>query len=138
MAVFTTLGTLGYGPLRKGWDESPSTLITAGMLISHDNLNAMIEDKTLINKYIGDNKLAVFLVPDGDLSVLSGKYQSVDASFVDWGIDFNLKARLLNKPVVVAYGLTPAKLPDATKVALHDYELREMNGRLMIYTPKPS
>lgn len=138
MAVFSTLGTLGHGPLRKGWDESPSTLITAGMLLSHDNLNAMVEDQRLINKYIGDGKLAVFLVPDGDLSVLSGKYQSIDAAFVDWGIEFDLQARLRNKPVVVAYGLNPATLPNTTKVALRDYELREMNGRLMIFIPKPS
>lgn len=82
-------------------EGQPGTVIE-GMLVSRAKFDAVSQDSDFLREHLPGSGLIVYLVGDGDLSVLDGHYRSADSYFVDWGGSPRVETRLGNgTPIVV-------------------------------------
>lgn len=79
----------------------PGTIID-GMLVSKKAFNEINQDTAFLRAQLHGSESVIYLVDDGDLSVLDGRYRSADSYFVDWGGVPGIQTRIANgNPIVV-------------------------------------
>jgi len=112
----------------------PEGTIIVGMYQPADAAQAIAEDTRLLHDNLVSGQRAVFLVYDGDISVLSGSYDSIDASFVDWGPVPELASRLDENPRIVVPAVSGQ--PDPLEVARAlGYVVAARDARLAVLAP---
>ena len=140
VAAFVMATLSGHAFVTKDRVDAPTGSVLAGMRVEGSVARAITEDQNLLARYLQGAESAVFLVSDGDLSILSGTFRSADAYFVSWGDVPLLSTRLgTNPPIIIQRQTTDAAEgaedeARAEVAKLTDYQLSASNGRLLIYT----
>jgi hypothetical protein len=115
--------------------SGPQGTIIEGMRVSRTNLNQIGQDSQFLTQELPPNQPAVYLVNDGDLSILDGKYRSADSYFVAWGGSPKVQSRTVGgAPVVVQRSFyTERKISDLARSIR--YEVVARNPRLVVLLP---
>ena len=98
MAVFSGSAYLGFERV-----EGERGSLIEGMSVSPQELTRISQDTKFLGQQLPGAKPVVYLVWDGDLSILDGRYRSADAYFVVWvGPPPQVQTRIANgNPLVV-------------------------------------
>ncbi len=108
--------------------------IAKGMKLSAHEVAWLAADAEFLRIELGNSK-AIFYVWDGYLSVINGKYASVDKYFIDFGEASDLKSRFKNDvPIVVDNVYMNQKLKN--EIESYGYKLDVNNKHLFIFRPK--
>jgi hypothetical protein len=130
MAIFSGSAYLGSERV-----QGPHGTIIEGMRVSKTELDHINEDTQFLGQRLKGVKSIVYVVDDGDLSILDGKYRSADSYFVDWGAAPSIQNRIINKnPIVVQ---TPTFGEERIKELARStgYEVVARNKRLVVLMP---
>ena len=135
--VFVTVAGVFSGYTYWGFERvegRPGTVIE-GMLVNRAKFNQINEDTQFLRDHLSDSRSIIYLVDDGDLSVLDGQYRSADSYFVDWGGSPQVDTRILDgDPIVVQTSLfDKAKTNELSRST--KYEVVARNPRLAILMP---
>ncbi|HBJ73422.1 MAG TPA: hypothetical protein DDY88_06915 [Actinobacteria bacterium] len=135
LAVAVMVGVSSVQTLGRPRVESPADWITRGMYLPKDISDAIERDFSFLSRYVLSDTRVVYLVPDGDLSILLGHFQSADPYFVSWGIPSTQAGRLNDADVVIVYGLTNEGLSTELINDLKDFRVAETQGPYRIFIP---
>lgn len=132
-AVMATVSALGYAG--QGRVQGQPGTVVEGMLVNKEKSHQIDQDTKFLSQELHGSPSVVYLVRDGDLSILDGKYRSADPYFVDWGNAPRVQSRAVKgNPIVVqtsTFGETKVKeLARSIR-----YEVTANNQRLMVLRP---
>lgn len=135
--VFVTLagGFSGYSYWGFERVEGRPGTVIEGMLVNRAEFNRINEDPQFLRDHLSGSGSEIYLVDDGDLSVLDGRYRSADSYFVDWGGSPRVDTRIRNgNPIVVQTSLfSKARINELSRST--KYEVIASNPRLAILMP---
>ena len=133
MAVLS--GSVYWGSQRV--EGQPGTVIE-GMLVTKIEFNQINQDTEFLRRYLLGYESIVYLVDDGDLSVLDGRYRSADPYFVDWGGFPSVESRTRTRIPVVVQTSTIGEAKIRELAHSIDYEIIARNPRLVVLMPMHS
>jgi hypothetical protein len=113
----------------------PGTIVE-GMLVSRARSTQISEDTAFLGRQLQGSTAVVYLVDDGDLSVLDGRYRSADSFFVSWGPTPQVQTRIDDgNPIVVqTSAFAEARINDLARSI--NYQVIARNQRLVVLRPR--
>jgi hypothetical protein len=99
MSIISLIAGTAYLSIDRVWGGEGTVI--SGMLVNRELRAAVDADTYLLLSTLPSQSPVLFLVPDGDVSVLNGHYRSIDAHFVEWGDVPPLLERLDGRPPIV-------------------------------------
>jgi hypothetical protein len=133
--AFVTLMAIGSGWAYLGNPRVAGTAgtITEGMLVDRASQDSIDSDVRLIRDALPGQGSAIFVAGNGDASVLTGTYRSLDAFFVSWGNVPQIEDRLGTRPPIVRE--LPAEGPDDFALQIN-YYVAASNGTYAVLLPR--
>jgi hypothetical protein len=130
MAIFSGPAFLGSARV-----QGPPGTVIEGMRVSRTALRQITEDTKFLGQELRGTQPVVYLVNDGDLSILDGKYRSADPYFVDWGEAPQLQTRIVdgNSLVVQRSHFSDGKISELARSI--KYRIAAKNERLVVLRP---
>jgi hypothetical protein len=131
--VMAAVSAFGYAGLARVPGQAGT--LADGMFISKEKSRQIDQDTKFLGEELHGSRSAVYLVRDGDLSILDGRYRSADAYFVNWGDVPQVERRILKgAPIVVQTSTFGARQIQALAHSIK-YHVSANNPRLAVLRP---
>jgi uncharacterized membrane protein YozB (DUF420 family) len=133
--VFATLMAGVSAAAYMGIPRAPGTsgTITEGMFVSQSVQDSIDSDTRLLRDSLPPDEQAIFVAYNGDASVLTGSFRSLDAFFVSWGNVPQIEERLGTQPPIVRE--LPPEGPDDFARQIN-YFVKASNGTYAVLLPR--
>jgi len=134
-AVMATVSAFTYAGLERVPGQSGTVI--EGMLVTKAKSAQISQDTTFLSQHLRGSTSVIYLVNDGDLSILSGRYSSADAFFVDWGPTPRVQSRIVRGNPIVVQTSTSGERYVIELARSIKYQVMGENQRLAVLRPLP-